>query len=221
MWENRIMLVSFVLNCIIVLMVIFAFFAMVLDWNFMGKKGDFESPGLSAFRYFTVDSNILMGICSLIMAIAEIPVLQGKTTSLPSWVYSLKLVGTAAVMLTFVITACFLTLQFEEPIVLFYNSNLFLHLIVPLTAAISFVFTEPAGLSFGWTFLGILPTILYGIYYTVQVLTHLDRGKPDKKYDFYNFLNGDVKRTTAAVIAVMTVSYLLSVLLWWGNMGMA
>jgi len=212
------MVVSLILNILIVAMELFALAAMYFRWDFMGKAGELEGPGKRMFRYFTIDSNILLGLCSLIMAVAEIRVLSGTSASLPAWVYGVKLMGTTAVMLTFLVTVCFLVPQFEKPMSLFYNSNLFLHLIVPLLAAVSFVFTEPTDvLPFGAAAVGVLPTVLYGIYYVGQIFTHLADGKPDKKYDFYNFLGGKLRRAPIAIIAVLAVSFLLSLLLWWAN----
>ena len=47
----------------------------------------------------------------------------------------------------------------------FMNSNLFMHLITPLLCIISFIFFEPAKLSFVESFTGICPMILYAFYY--------------------------------------------------------
>jgi len=212
------MLISFIINCLIAAMVLFAFTAMFLGWNFMGKAGKLDSPGLDMLRYFTIDSNVLMGICSLIMAGAELMVLLGKWESLPACIYVIKLMGASSVLLTFVVTVCFLRPQFKDPLALYYNSNLFFHLLVPLAGAGSFVFAERSALlPVSAVLPGALPTFVYAMYYMVSVLTHLKDGKPDKHYDFYNFLNGDLKRAPAALVIILTAACLLSLLLWLGN----
>lgn len=211
------MLLSFIINCLIVIMVSISLYAMYTGWNFMGEKGAMEAMGNEMFRYFTIDSNILMGVCSLIMAIFEAMVLTGRMNILPEYVYIIKLMGTSAVMLTFLVTAFFLVPQFEKPIVLYYNSNLFFHAVVPVLALISFVFMENASLGFMSTVYGVLPTVIYAIYYVNGILKHLDNGEVDKHYDFYNFTGGKKEMTGIAAMVVITIAYLISVLVWFLN----
>jgi len=212
------MLISFILNCLIFILVLFSLIAMFFDWNFMGIKGNLERPGMGMFCYFTIDSNVFAGICCFIMAIAELRVLTGRSAALSSCIYTLKLMGSSAVLLTFLVTFCFLMPQFKNPLSLLYNSNLFFHMIVPLLAGLSFVFLEsPSNLPWKASLLGTIPTFFYAAYYMYNVFTHLQDGKPDKHYDFYNFLGGDLRRTPVVLIVILLVSYLLSLLLWFTN----
>lgn len=215
---NYSVLISFILNCLIVFMVLFSFAAMFCGWNFMGKTGELESTGLSMFRFFTIDSNVLVGVCSIFMACAELRVLVGTTAELETWVYVIKLMGSSAVMLTLMVTIFFLAPNEEKPMALFYNSNLFFHLVVPIVAGISFAFAERTdSLSFGYAIFGAIPTFLYAFFYLINVVTHLTEGKPDRKHDFYNFLDGKTARIPAVIVVILSVSYGLSVLLWWLN----
>lgn len=212
------MLISFLLNCAIVLMAAFSFIAMFIGWDFMGKKGQLEAPGVEMFKYFTIDSNVLMGVCSLIVLCAQIPVLLGKATALAPLFYGIKLMGTSAVMLTLLVTVGFLTPKSHHPEKLYYNSNFFFHLVIPITAAISFMCTEHADtLPATAALVGIVPTAVYEIYYIWNVMTHLKDGEVDRDYDFYNFLGGNKNLAAIAAIIILVISFGISLLLWWGN----
>lgn len=213
--------VSFVINCLIVIMVAFSLYAMYTGWNFMGEKGAMEAMGKEMFRFFTIDSNILMGICSLVMAIGQGCVLFGVSAEVNTIYYVFKYMGTSAVMLTFLVTTFFLVPQFKNPIILFYNSNLFFHLVVPLLSLLSFIILERTKLiPFKLTLFGVLPTMIYAIYYVTEIYRHIVDGKVDKHYDFYNFTNGKKEMTPIAAIVVVTISYLIGLLIWFLNRGM-
>jgi len=212
------MLLSLILNCAIVLMVAFGLVTRLLRWDFMKTNEPMEGKGAAIFRFFTTDSNIFAALASLIMAVSEAAVLRGRAEALSPAVCIIKFAATSSVTLTFMVTVCFLTSQVEKPLSLFHNSGLFFHLLVPIAAIISFVFTENGGaLPFGVTVCGALPAVIYGFYYMARVLTHLTDGKPDREYDFYNFLNGKKERVPAAMAVVFLASYVFSVLLWLGN----
>ncbi len=212
------MILSLIINIAIVIMVAFSLYAMYVGFNFMGKRGAMEAMGSEMFRYFTIDSNILMGICSLIMAIAELMVALGCLNEMPSLIYIIKLMGTSAVMLTLLVTTFFLAPQFKNPIILFYNSNLFFHAIVPILAFVSFVFLEKGtDLPLSSTIIGALPTMAYAVYYVKGIYRHLKDGKVDKHYDFYNFTGGKKEMTPIAAVVVITIAYLISILIWFLN----
>ena len=59
--------------------------------------------------------------------------------------------------------------------------------------------------------------ILYSIFYTINVLIHLEAGKPTTIYDWYGFVQGGIG-TIAIVLPVMLIStYAISYLLWYFN----
>lgn len=214
------MLISLILNLLIVLMVSFASVAMFVGWHFMGRVSDLRDEGFKMFRFFTIDSNIVMGICSLIVTYGEYEVLAGKKEILSPIYYVIALIGTSAVTLTFIVTVFFLAPQWKKPIVLFYNSNFFYHLCVPIVSIITFIFFEKTKeIPLNSVILGVLPVTIYGIYYVINVFTHLDNGKVSKKYDFYNFVNGKKEVAGIAAIVILVVSYLISWLLWLVNRG--
>ena len=60
--------VSLLLNILIAIFVLFATIAMIVNFHFMGDGDILSVSSLEAFKFFTVDSNILMGIAALIFA---------------------------------------------------------------------------------------------------------------------------------------------------------
>ena len=49
----------------------------------LGGTGALSVQGLDAFKYFTVDSNALMGLCALVLVPFDILVLLGKKEKTP------------------------------------------------------------------------------------------------------------------------------------------
>ena len=109
----------------------------------MEQKLFLNLQNFGMLRFFTVESNILMGIAALIFAINEIKVISGKTKEISTRNYILKLMSTTAVGLTF-----FVVFAYLGPIAttgvssLLMNSNLFFHLIIPVLSILNFVLFE-------------------------------------------------------------------------------
>ena len=72
---------------------------MFSGFKFMPSEALLETTSIGMFKYYTVDSNILMGICALVFLIAE-----RKQEKVSNNVYIFKLVGTSAITLTFLTT---------------------------------------------------------------------------------------------------------------------
>lgn len=207
--------ISLVINIIIALLVLMSCIFMFFSIRFMSEKNLLDASGATMFKFYTIDSNILMGLASLIFAIYEIRLLKNKIKEIPLCIYVLKFIATAGITLTFAVTALFLVPQFGfYP--LYNNSNLFLHLIIPLLAIITYIFFEKYNNRYKYTVLGIIPMLLYSIYYSAMILTHIDSGGLTYKYDFYGFLRGDVTNIYYVVpiiyIFTLGLSYVLILL---------
>ncbi len=216
---NKKQITSIILNSIIFVLVFFATFCMVAGIELMNDSPEilaFTSSNLEAFKYFTVDSNVLAGIAALIFIIFEIRLAKGKISAIPKGVYALKLAGTTGVTLTMLVTCCFLIPQFGEHwYILYMNNNLFFHFIIPVLCVITFCFFEPMGiykLSASW--FGIIPMSLYGIAYTINIAAHLNGPKPLKDYDWYNFLNGNLANAFISIPLMIIVTWIISFGLW-------
>ena len=134
--------ISLILNIIIVIMVIGASIMMFTGFRFMPGEIILESNKLGMFKFFTVDSNLFMGIISLLFAIFEIRLLKDNIHEIPRYMYILKLMATTSVTLTFLVVFTYLGPLVGNIYLMILNSNLFFHLLVPVFSLITFIFFE-------------------------------------------------------------------------------
>ena len=76
--------------------------------HFVGSHLELSENGLKSLKYFTTDSNVLMGVVALILVIAIRQVLKGRKDKLAVGYYVLFLVGAVGVTLTMLVTIFFL-----------------------------------------------------------------------------------------------------------------
>ena len=205
---------AYLLNVCILILEVFA-----IAWMLSGLSGGVLSAGrLSTLKYFTVDSNILMGISALIAAVDQGKVLRGKKDEVSSGTYVLKLVGTAGVTLTMLVTIFFL-----EPTMgpvyglfsLFEKSNFFLHLANPVLAIFVFLrFEKSAKIAFRHTFTAVIPVALYGIFYVSETVRHMEDGVIAKGYDWYGFFFLGIKSAFIVLPILVIITWLISAVLW-------
>ena len=209
--------ISLFLNIVIFILVLLSSVAMFTGYKFMhGQDIVLESTKLGMLRFFTVQSNIFMGIISLIFIIDEINILKGNKKEISFIKYVLKLMSTSAVGLTFFVVFTYLGPITKYGILsLLMNSNLFFHLIIPVLSIITFIFFERTDkIKFKDTIYGLLPTVIYGIYYIINVLIHIENGMVSPKYDWYWFVQGGVWTALIVVPVIFFISYLISLGLW-------
>ena len=215
--------VPIILNIIIIVLTLFATISMIIGFHFMDNSFEFSATNLAAFKYFTVDSNILAGIASLIYVLYIRS--QRKLNSgnqklvLPPWLSLFKLASTTGVTLTMMVTVCFLAPSSSRGFfALFMNSNLFFHFIIQVLCIISFCFFESSEkIRFPQTLMGIIPMFLYSIYYSLNILLHMQNGQIDFKYDWYGFLGGKLSNIWFVMPTIYIMTWLFSLLLWFGN----
>ena len=214
--------VSIVMNAIIFVLTVFATISIVIGFQFMSNINVLSSKNLAAFRYFTVDSNIFAGIISLIYVLyvnSRKKKYPSEKIITPRWLAMLKLAATTGVTLTMMVTVFFLAPSSNRGFfALFMNSNFFFHFFTPVLCILSFVFLEPVeNLRPIQTITGIIPMLLYSIYYITNIFLNMNDGKIDRNYDFYNFLNGNIYNAWFVVPAIILITWLFSFLLWLGN----
>lgn len=213
---------SVIINSVIFALVLIVTTFMISGVNFMSRSEEvraFTAANLGALKYFTADSNILAGIVALIYVIVETRKKElSQKASL--FVHCLKLAATAGVTLTMLVTFFFLIPQFgDDWLVLFMDNNLFFHLIVPVLCIVSYIFLEPGAkvITFVQTLFGIIPMLIYALFYTINIIVHLGNGMPLKEYDWYGFLAGKVTNAFIAIPVMLLVTWAIVLGLWWAN----
>ncbi len=197
---------SLIINILIV-----AFVLIAAVWMAVGSSlRALTATKFGALKFFTVDSNILVGVAALLMAIS-----QSKEKVAP-WLYTLKLVATVSVVITMLVTVFYL--GFVVPtgyFSLFQGSNFIFHLLVPVLSFIAFVFFEKTDcIAFKCNFFSFIPLILYGIYYAVSVMTHMENGVVQPGYDWYQFFKLGAKSMLIVYPFFLGFSFLISYILW-------
>lgn len=203
---------SLIMNILIVIFVTLGTIFMFTGFRFMPGPVLLEANKLEMFKFYTVDSNILMGLSSLLLLFYEFRLLRGKIKEIPNAIYIIKQIGVTSVSLTFLVTAIFLMPRFGF-FALYNNSNLIFHLIVPILALVSYIFFEKHNNKYRYALYGIIPTILYSIYYTSEIIIHLNNGGLTYKYDFYGFLAGSIKNIYISIPAFYIIVYLISIII--------
>ena len=205
---------SLISNIVIVLMVIFATWMMFTGFTFMGESMVLSSSKQSMFKFYTVDSNVLMGIVSSIFIYYLV-----KNKEIPRWLYSLKLLGTVGVALTFFTVVFYLAPTTKYGFLsMFLNANLFYHLLVPLLSMITFeCFEKTNTLDMKDVFFGMSSMILYGIFYVFNVFTHMENGHVSYLYDWYFFAQGGVLGCIIVFSIILVITFLISYFLWKRN----
>ena len=161
-----------------------ALLTLLIVVSFFRKDGQWvPERGKFALRVFTTLSNILCAAACLLTALAM------NAGGVPEWIWTLKYIGTAAVTVTMLTVLFFLAPSFGKGAlkVLLSGTDLFLHLVTPLLALVSFCVFERRGMSFCRSLWGMLPVVLYGPLYLYKILFAL----PEKRWDdFYGFNRG-------------------------------
>lgn len=209
--------ISLVLNIIIVILTILSSIMMFTGFKFMnGSEPILEVTKLGMFKFFTVDSNFLVGISSLILAIYEKRLLDNSITSIPIKYYILKFMATVSVSLTLLVVFIYLGPISKDGIgSMLQNSNLFFHLIIPLLSMISFIFFEyHKNFKFKYVFSSIIPTVAYAIFYLINVLLHVENGKVSPIYDWYYFIQGGLWQIMIVGPLMIIVTYIIGIVIF-------
>lgn len=208
---------SLITNSIIVVFTIISSLSMIFGIRFMsGNEIVLDVSSIGMFKFFTVDSNIFMGIVSLIFVVKEVKILNGYKCEFKKVDYILKLMSTTAVGLTFFVVFAYLGPISEYGVSsLLMNSNLFFHLIIPVLSITSFILFEKVNpLEFKHTKFGLIPTGIYGLGYLINVLFHMQNGKVSPEYDWYWFVQNGVWTAIIVIPVILAITYIICVILF-------
>ncbi|MBQ6235892.1 MAG: hypothetical protein IJK54_08225 [Clostridia bacterium] len=187
------MIPSLILNILNVVLV-----AGCVAWGV--KKVD---PWTRLFRFFTVLSNVLCAIASLAVVVCEL------CGALPFWALLLKYAGTAAVTVTMLTVLLFLGPTSHDWKGLLSREDLFMHLICPVLAIVSFLVFEKTEMP-AWTIaIGALPVPIYGALYMKKVVYSPEERRWE---DFYGFNRGG--KWPLSVVLMTIAGALIAFALW-------
>jgi uncharacterized membrane protein len=166
--------------------------------------------------FFTVNSNILLGVCAIIALVFYILHLT-KGRKIPYWLSIMKLTSTVMISITFFTVVFFLTPAFFAiAYELYALYNLPMHVIAPLIAIFGFILFETDNkILFKHTPWVLTPLIIYMCVYTSLVL-----GTGNLDYDLYGFAHtyeGDSLHVGRALIsiAIMPLAGYAITAMWW------
>lgn len=203
--ERKELIISMMMNILIFIMAMLGTIFSVTGFTFMANTELLATPGVSVFKYYTVDSNVFVGLASLVLIVYEYLYLNKKVKEIPNCVYLIKYVGTVAVTLTFLVTLLYLSpLYGKDFLFLYQNSNFFFHLVIPILSFGSFVLFEKTDLNFKYTLGGISTTLVYGVYYAINIVMHQTNGIVISEYDWYGFAKGGII-SIFIVFPIMTI----------------
>ncbi len=205
---------SYIFNLTTFVLILFSTEWMFSGLHFGNAPTALEANRLMMFKYYTVDSNVIMGIIALIAAIVDYRVLNKKIARVPMWMKVLKLIGVVGVTLTMLVTAFFLvpTMGFST---CYNNSNVFLHFINPVISIYAFLrFDATSEMKFRHTFTGIITMLIYAVYYVTLAVIHSHNNIVDPGYDWYGFLVQGVTTGFIIIPLIILVTYLISLCLW-------
>ena len=163
--------------------------------------------GLSNFKFFTVQSNYLCAIVSLLWLLADRSDKKKKNLMI-----TLKLMAASAVGLTFAIVAFFLGPLYGHSL-LYRDANLVFHLLLPVVAMTEFVLLDEEGMiPLYKTLFAMIPSFVYGTFYLLNNLINGVGQWPDGN-DWYGFLNWGLPVGIVIYISVILVTWLIACLL--------
>lgn len=207
--------VSIILNIIIFALTVIGSVIMFSGYKFMTGPVMYEAHQMKMFRFFTVDSNIFMGLVALLFAIKQYRVFTKKDKEITKKMYILKLMATTGVSLTFFVVFLYLSWIIDNGFyVMIMNSNLFFHLIIPVLSMITFMFYDGnSGINSKEALFGITPMLIYGTYYITNILIHMEDGNVSPVYDWYWFVQLGVWFLPIVLIIISSLTYLISLVL--------
>lgn len=159
--------------------------------------------GRKAFRFFTVLSNTFCAIAALAMAVSQIG------GAVPRPVLLMKYLATVSVTVTLATVFLFLGPTMGGYRDLLKGDNLYMHLIGPVLAILSYAFLEKREMAFPTALTGLIPVALYGGMYLYRVVY----APEDRRWeDFYGFNKGG--KWPLALAAMLGGTLIVCVLLW-------
>lgn len=173
-------------------------------------EGMLAQTGLRSLKYFTVLSNLLVGVAAIAWLISTGK--EGNENGGASeCIERLKYIAAAAVGLTFATVVGFLGPIYGYP-AMFQGANLFLHLIAPVTAMLEIIFLSDAAYTRRDNLMVIIPAFLYGMGYLANILINGIGEWPDTN-DWYFFFAWGYPVGTLIYAILILVTWMLGLMM--------
>lgn len=174
-----------------------------------------QTTGVENLRYFTVLSNLLLGVASVFYAVQLSRCLR-RGAAMLGWLHVLKYVATVSVGLTFaVVVGFFAPLYGLLPLAR--GANFWFHLVLPVAGIIEFcVFDTGIRLPFSRTLIAVIPALVYGIAYYLNIVLNGVGEWPDTN-DWYGFAQAGMQWAPAVFAAVLVASWVIALAIWLVN----
>lgn len=210
MKQNKLLVISFILNILVVLSVITGtIITMTIGADALSGKS------LSVFKYFTFQSNVFVGIVALIYAFYQFQIIRQKKSKIPHVLAVFNHVGVTAVGLTFVIVVAFLAPGYGYD-KMYNKANLFFHALTPVFAIINYLFFEKENkVRFIETLYSTIPPLSYGVVYFIIVASQNAYG--NLKIDFYNFGGNGPLMGVVNFVSIVVIAYTIGLFLFYIN----
>ena len=200
---------SLIINIIIFILTVFASFIMFTGIKIThGAEPILETTKLGMFKFFTVDSTLFMGIIALLFII--------KNKSITKNMYRLKLMSTTSVTITLLVVLAYLAPISDDGLKsMLQNSNMFFHLIIPVLSIINFtIFEKTEKLKIKDTLYGLIPTMIYALFYILNLIIHIENKKVSPIYDWYWFAQNGIMQAIITAITLIITTYIITLILW-------
>ena len=138
--------------------------------NYYQEAAIYPDVNFGTMRMFTTLSNILAAVAAFMCLPFQIDGLKRDKYKLPAWIVVLLYIGAVGTFLTFFIAITLLSITQGFVIIMFQNSNLFMHTINPLCITLLFVvILADARIKFKTSFLAMIPVTAYAFLYFIMV----------------------------------------------------
>ena len=183
-----------IFDVIIVALVAWALY-LLFTWRI---ESAVSTSSWNNLKYFTVQSNILMGLVCLWNLVSN--------RDHPYFV----LAGTVSLALTALTVVAFLGPVFGWEI-MYMGFNLYMHAIVPILAIIRFMVCQTGkDIKFSGIWKGSILMILYGIVYAANIIVN----GISRETDWYGFAMWGRWSIIPVFIIIFAITYLLGLIIW-------
>ena len=170
------------------------------------------AEGLQYLRFFTVQSNLMMGLTALIYLLTRQLALCGVLRRVPRWVRGMKLVFTSTLGLTLLVVLFYLV-PVQGIAGKFSGGNFWFHLVLPVAALADWCLLDDSGpVPAAAVAVSGLPVTLYGAAYLSNLIRngYGGRGHPN---DWYAFAEGGGPLVPVLLVAMIALNVLIAWLL--------